>query len=112
MGEATDTRPFLLCPPISLETIKSLDSSPGLPHSCCLCQAPTPTPASHPKSGFELGARTHWEGPIWVNLIAVQSGLTARTSSQEEHGRGRDGDPEAHGQCIRMDSGKAGPARG
>lgn len=67
-------------------------------------------PASHPKSGFEFG--THWEGPIWVNLIAVQSGLTAWTPSQEAQGHSHDTDTGAHDQHTDMDSGKAGPARG
>ena len=30
----------------------------------------------NPKSGLEFRARTHWESPIRVNLIPMQSGLT------------------------------------
>lgn len=49
-------------------------------------------PASHPKSGFEF--RSHWESLIWVNLIAMQSGLTAWTPSQAVHGHSHDTDTE------------------
>lgn len=47
-----------------------------------------------------------------MNLIAVQSGLTAWTPSQEVHGHSRDTDTGAYDQHTDMDSGKAEPAHG
>jgi hypothetical protein len=88
-----------------------------LPHS--YCSPPNPTSlsakslsASHPKSSFEFRARTHWEGPIGVNLIAVQGRLTVWTPNQEVQGHSQDTDTEAHDQDTEMNLRKEGPAHG
>ena len=93
-------RPFLTYSALPSMPLKSKrDPSHPFPrtplHPSAHAKAPL---ASHPKSGFEFRARAHWEGSIWVDLIAVQSGLTAWTPSQEVHGYSHDTETRAHNQ--------------